>query len=211
MVLQTTYRKVGTGNAMKTDDLSRILQIVALVWGVSACGAPPEGESTGEAAEPVIGGQAASPNAWPWQVEVHAGPVTCGGTLLDHNWVLTAAHCMVYSWNGGTTVVAGSHDKTIAEPDEQRREVYQTDENRHPDFDLLNGRNDISLLRVASPFAFNNKVFPLRLPGSYDGPGQDALLTGWGYGGTPEHVLNQASIPIKSNEVCNADPNISRD
>lgn len=48
----------------------------------------------------VVGGQEALPGAWPWQVSLqleHGGMSahTCGGVVIDHGWVLTAAHCVV--------------------------------------------------------------------------------------------------------------------
>lgn len=42
----------------------------------------------------IIGGKETSVNKWPWQVSVQYGPIhICGGTIIDAQWVLTAAHC----------------------------------------------------------------------------------------------------------------------
>lgn len=51
----------------------------------------------------IVGGEEASPNSWPWQVSIQAKkPVgfyrrshICGGTLINKEWVLSAAHCFI--------------------------------------------------------------------------------------------------------------------
>lgn len=42
----------------------------------------------------IVGGALAPESKWPWQVSLHYGNThICGGTLIDAQWVLTAAHC----------------------------------------------------------------------------------------------------------------------
>ena len=43
----------------------------------------------------VVNGENASPHAWPWQISLRVnGRHICGGSLIDGDWVVTAAHCV---------------------------------------------------------------------------------------------------------------------
>ena len=56
-----------------------------------------------------MNGENASPHSWPWQISLRVnGRHICGGSLIDNDWVLTAAHCVDRNPRpSGYTVVVG--------------------------------------------------------------------------------------------------------
>ena len=67
----------------------------------------------------IVGGKKSSFGDWPWQVSIKKVPNwqngfgygrgNCGGVLLSHNWVITAAHC-VDDYYSKVVVRIGEHE-----------------------------------------------------------------------------------------------------
>ncbi|XP_021353754.1 transmembrane protease serine 4-like, partial [Mizuhopecten yessoensis] len=75
---------------------------ILLVLAISGYGASREissgGEEEGNGPDvpppAIVGGTNAPEDAWPWQVLLlYDNKLRCGGTLLNDNTILTAAHC----------------------------------------------------------------------------------------------------------------------
>ena len=42
----------------------------------------------------IVGGETATAHSWPWQISLNvAGDHWCGGSLINHRWIVSAAHC----------------------------------------------------------------------------------------------------------------------
>ncbi|NXX84355.1 CTR2 protein, partial [Urocolius indicus] len=153
----------------------------------------------------IVNGEPAVPGSWPWQVSLQRndGFHFCGGSLISENWVVTAAHCSVRTTD---TVVVGAYDQESPSADEQQLSIEKVFKN--PKFSLLTIRNDITLLKLASPARLSARVSPVCLPqASDDFPGGlTCVTTGWGLtdpkaSQTPA-VLQQAALPLLTNAQC---------
>ncbi|CAG0887077.1 unnamed protein product [Darwinula stevensoni] len=162
----------------------------------------------------IVGGTKTHFGDWPWTVLVKEstwlGLFTknkCGGVLLNHKYVVTAAHCQP-GFLASLTVVLGEFDLTgNVEP---MRTVERNVKRIivHRDYDPKTFENDIALLELASPVEYRPHVVPICLPDdNEDFVGKKALVAGWGrtkYGGTVPDVLMQVEVPIMTNSECQA-------
>merc|ERR1711892_1592538 len=103
----------------------------------------------------IVNGQESGCNEWPWQVGVVAreGDAVstspfCGGTLINQNHVITAAHCMPGATTASIAIMIGDHDKTVNEPAQVAYGVSAI--YNHPDYNSETQANDITVLRLSA-------------------------------------------------------------
>ncbi|XP_034796606.1 chymotrypsinogen B2 isoform X3 [Pan paniscus] len=153
----------------------------------------------------IVNGEDAIPGSWPWQVSLQdkTGFHFCGGSLISEDWVVTAAHCGVRT---SDVVVAGEFDQGSDEENIQVLKIAKVFKN--PKFSILTVRNDITLLKLATPARFSQTVSAVCLPSADDDfpAGTLCATTGWGktkYNAnkTPDK-LQQAALPLLSNAEC---------
>jgi secreted trypsin-like serine protease len=155
----------------------RVGGLVSLMFATLALiSAQPAGAVLGGVAEPV--------NYAPWQAEIAAfAPVKngaeagvelidCGGVVISERWILTAAHCVLNPETGVPLpvatigAVAGTSNFFIKEPTEQDREVTAVRVDPHFVFSSAPthvGANDLAVVEVSTPFAFDQLVEPIAL------------------------------------------------
>uniref|UniRef100_A0A3Q3VZ74 pancreatic elastase n=1 Tax=Mola mola TaxID=94237 RepID=A0A3Q3VZ74_MOLML len=160
----------------------------------------------------VVGGQVAQPNAWPWQISLQYKSGynyyhTCGGSLIDRGWVMTAAHCVdsPRTWR----VILGEHDLYSTSGREQVIGVSQV--YIHPNWDAsrLSSGFDIALLRLSSQANLNSYVqlAPLPPSGQILPHKNTCYVTGWGRtatGGSLSAQLKEAYLPLIDHATCSS-------
>uniref|UniRef100_A0A673LD51 Granzyme M n=1 Tax=Sinocyclocheilus rhinocerous TaxID=307959 RepID=A0A673LD51_9TELE len=142
---------------------------------ITGCGVPAIKPQT--IGSKIVNGQNAISGSWPWQVSLQlpSGFHFCGGSLINQNWVLTAAHCAVVV--GYHRVILGEHDRgSSVEPIQVKLVIT------HPLYSSTTINNDIALLKLSSPVTLTPRISPVCLAPSTINilPGTRCFTTGWG-------------------------------
>ncbi|XP_014214746.1 chymotrypsin-2-like [Copidosoma floridanum] len=151
----------------------------------------------------IVNGENAQPGEIPFQVSLQMGYHFCGGSILNQNYVVTAAHCLYGQKAEKVTVIVGVVSLS------QARFKYQAERLIvHENYDPRRIVNDIALIKVFEPFQFTKFVQPVRLPDAYSKVETHSLATvsGWGSlmssgGEAPDH-LQKANIFIADLAYC---------
>ncbi|XP_046705758.1 serine protease 27-like [Silurus meridionalis] len=156
-----------------------------------------------------VDGLSASEGAWPWQVSLqrpgkHRGHF-CGGSLINKEWVLTAARCFSRTRHSKVTVYLGKQTFNGSNPNQITRHIKELIV--HPNYNCTTNNNDIALLRLHSSVTFSDYIRPVCLAGQNSSfpDGTISWSTGWGSVNTAvpsPSVLQETMAPIINAVFC---------
>lgn len=163
-------------------------------------------EKTRSARGKIINGTPAASGQFPFQVSMFtaAGGHFCGGSLIQDNWVLTAAHCVRPEQGNTYRVLVGTNDLLRGGGVREVEAVVA-----HPGYGQNGLADDIALLKLTPAVASSRSLGPVRPVALDQGQRQDtgsAYVTGFGITENNEisHRLLVADVPVMTNEACNA-------
>ncbi|XP_030592372.1 transmembrane protease serine 9-like isoform X2 [Archocentrus centrarchus] len=164
----------------------------------------------------IVGGQDATPGSWPWQVSLQtSGRHFCGGSLINNQWVLCAAHCFQSYTASDVTVYLGLQSLQGSNTNKVSRSVSQVI--IHPNYNSDTDDNDISLLKLSSSVTFTNYIRPVCLAASNSTfySGSNTWVTGWGTIASgvslpfPQNLM-EVEVPIVGNRKCNCNYGVGK-
>jgi secreted trypsin-like serine protease len=208
-----------------------LLAVLTIAVVVSLGATVPALAEDGSVEPQVVGGTPVPDGKYPFMTSIQANTSKkppykehfCGGTLIDQNSVLTAAHCVDFIGNRtdndtlsfrdvrlvvGVTVLSSSQGKV-------RRIDRLSDISVHPDYNgRTSSRYDAAVIEVGRPVRV---IAPIALAGvgsdELETPGRPATVTGWGNtiaqppfgpGGPQDYPkrMREAQPPLVSDEDC---------
>uniref|UniRef100_A0A8C6S1J1 trypsin n=1 Tax=Nannospalax galili TaxID=1026970 RepID=A0A8C6S1J1_NANGA len=150
----------------------------------------------------IVGGYTCQKNSIPYQVSLNSGYHFCGGSLINSQWVVSAAHC----YKSRIQVRLGEHNINVVEGNEQF--ITASKIIRHPSYSSKTLDNDIMLIKLSSPVTVNARVAPVSLPTSCAPAGTQCLISGWGNtlsnGVNNPDLLQCLDAPLLSQSACEA-------
>ncbi|XP_026467310.1 chymotrypsin-2-like [Ctenocephalides felis] len=165
----------------------------------------------------VAGGANAGVGQVPYQVSIRSiDGHYCGGSIIDHHWILTSANCVHLKSTNQILVVVGTNSIVNGGEGYNVAQIIV-----HPNWNSNDFTNDIALIKTVEYIKYTKLVQPIILANNDTSIGQSAVLSGWGStsdNGVLSQFLQTLNVftiyendcdylvsnvhPITSNQVC---------
>ncbi|XP_076647196.1 chymotrypsin-2-like [Halictus rubicundus] len=173
-----------------------LIFFLPLIFAVANCELEPR----------IINGTVAKPGQIPYQVSLQALPTSrhfCGGSILNADYVITAAHCVVGKSPADIAIVAGTVDLTRPYSIHSAENIYYHDKYNASDSWV----NDIALIKVKPRFVKSALIsfVPLPTPSEVIKANDEGIVSGFGrlaYDGDRTNLLHWVNITVASHEYC---------
>ncbi|XP_053156544.1 granzyme A-like [Hemicordylus capensis] len=156
----------------------------------------------------IIGGKESVPHSRPYMATIIQGKylvcdkLSCGGTLIDRKWVLTAAHCFP---SEDLQIVLGAHSLCRRERGKRIHGITQVF--AYPGYNAKTVENDIMLLKLDKAAKVGKTVQFIRLPSMFEDvkAGTQCLVAGWGTtdNGELSETLREVNVTVVARTACN--------
>ncbi|KAG8235395.1 hypothetical protein J437_LFUL009254 [Ladona fulva] len=150
----------------------------------------------------IYGGELVIGRQFPGQISVqYIQGHKCGGSIVNENYIVTAAHCVEYSLED-LSVLSGTNSLVNGGIRHNVTEIHV-----HEGYNVSDSWiNDIAVLKVDPPFVFDNNTAAVALPqqGQVTPEGSIGTLVGWGW--TEDELpddLRMVNVQVINYEECN--------
>jgi trypsin len=175
---------------------------LALAFLASTVAALPQTFST--TGQQIVGGETASAGDFPFIVSLQrSGSHFCGGSLVNANTVITAAHCSTGVSASSVQVRAGSLNRNSGGTLVGVSRIIV-----NPSFSSSTLSNDVAIWKLSTSIPAGNGIsyVTLAAAGSDPAAGSSAQTAGWGTtssgGSTLPTALRKVTVPIISRATC---------
>lgn len=155
----------------------------------------------------IVGGVAALPNSWPWIVNMQFGKFLCGGTILDDETVVTAAHCCDGYQRKPHQVKGTIGDHNFHAMDLGEATFHAKSVTVHPNYSRRTVVNDICIVKFSN-MALSRRPIAAAVclpPSAYHPPaGTKCWTAGWGYNdkGQVAEKLQEVDLDLINDDKC---------
>lgn len=174
-----------------------------------SCGVQDSKYPPSTVSQKIVGGNNANEHSWPWQ----AGLILkgygqyCAGSLINNQWILTAAHCNDFNLVR-FEVHLGFDNITQTINENPKGRVYNPIVAKsHPNFNSDTLENDVALIKLDKPVEYTAEIKPICLPNKQVKDGEEGYVIGWGTqaadgNGYSSDLLKQVKVPIRPDNDC---------